>query len=254
MERVPQAGSRPRLRVATLNLWGWFGDWPARRQRLERDWGNVDADVLFVQEASTAGNEDQIVDTAETLGYPHVVRGACQSDKLGTEGLAVLSRFPLLGPRVVDLPASRPARCLLVASVELDGTTIEVATSHTVVRPVDLRARQLERILGLEATPLIVGGDFNAGPEVVAPIAAHYGLVDPLDGSGAVTWPVSRRQFIAAWTVMSGEAPLFRIVPGRIDFLLHRGLVALDAGVCAIGEPPDAYASDHAVVWTDYRL
>ena len=254
MDRVPREGSRPQLRVATLNLWGWFGDWPARRRRLERHWERVDADVLFVQEASTTGSEDQIADTADALGYPHVVRGACQSDKLGTEGLAVMSRLPLLGPRVVDLPASRPARCLLVASVEVDGTPIELATSHTVVRPAGLRELQLDRILGLEATPLIVGGDFNAGPEVVAPIVARHGLVDPLDGSGAVTWPISRRQFIAAWTVMSGEPPLFRIVPGRIDYLLHRGLVALDSGVCAIGEPPDAYASDHAAVWTDYRL
>jgi endonuclease/exonuclease/phosphatase family metal-dependent hydrolase len=253
MERLPPEGERPPLRVATLNLWGWFGDWPARLRRLERDWPRLDPDVLLVQEASTTPRQDQIADTAEALGYGHVVQGACHSDKLGTEGLAIMSRLPLLGPRVVDLPASRPARCLLVASVEVGGVAIELATSHTVVRPTDLRERQLDRILGLEATPLVVGGDFNAGPGVVGPLATRHGLTDPLDGSGAITWPISRRQFIAAWTVMSGEAPLFRIVPGRIDYLLHRGLVALDAGVCSIGDPPDAYASDHAAVWTDYR-
>ena len=254
MERLPREGERPHLRVATLNLWGWFGDWPARLRRLERHWPRLDPDVLLVQEASTTPSKDQIADTAQALGYPHVVQGACHSDKLGTEGLAIMSRRPLLGPRVVDLPTSRPSRCLLVASVEVEDAAVELATSHTVVRPAHLRERQLDRILGLAATPLVVGGDFNAGPEVVGPLAARHALVDPLDGSGAITWPISRRQFIAAWTVMSGEAPLFRIVPGRIDYLLHRGLVALDSGVCAIGEPPDAYASDHAAVWTDYRV
>jgi endonuclease/exonuclease/phosphatase family metal-dependent hydrolase len=254
MERAAPGDERPSLRVATLNLWGWFGDWPVRRRRLARHWHEVNADVLFVQEASTSGRADQIADTAEMLGYPHLVRGACQSDKMGTEGLAILSRRPLLGPRVVDLPASQPSRCLLVTSVNVEGRAVELATSHTAVRPNDLRARQLERVLGLEATPLVVGGDFNATPDVVQPIAARHGLVDPLDGSDAVTWPASRRQFIAAWTVMTGEPPLFRVVPGRIDYLLHRGLTACDAGVCPVGEPPDGYASDHAAVWVDYRI
>ncbi len=250
------AGGQPqtRLRVATLNLWGWFGDWPVRRARLGRHWSAVDADVLFVQEASTRGQHDQIAETAELLGYEHVVRGACQSDKLGSEGLAILSRLELEGPRVVDLPASRPSRCLLVSSVRVGGLPVEVATSHTSVRPADLRARQLDRILGLEATPLVVGGDFNAGPDVVTPIADRHGLLDPLADEDRPTWPVSRRQFIAAWTVVTGEAPPFRIRADRIDYLLHRGLVATSAGVCPIGDPPDGYASDHAAVWADYAV
>lgn len=243
-----------RLRVATLNLWGWFGDWPARRARLARHWGGVDTDVLFVQEASTRGEHDQITETAETLGYPYAVRGACHSDKLGSEGLAILSRLELAGPRVVDLPASRPSRCLLVASVHVDGVSVELATSHASVRPADLRERQLDRILGLEASPLVVGGDFNAGPDVVAPLADRHGLIDPLADEDQPTWPVSRRQFIAAWTVVTGEAPLFRIRPDRIDYLLHRGLVATAAGVRPLGEPPDRYASDHAAVWAEYAL
>ena len=246
--------SQARLRVATLNLWGWFGDWPARRARLARHWHGIDTDVLFVQEAATRGRHDQIAETAELLGYEHVVRGACQSDKLGSEGLAILSRLALEGPRVVDLPASRPTRCLLVATVRAGGAPVELATSHTSVRPANLRARQLDRILGLEATPLVVGGDFNAGPDVVGPIAARHGLIDPLADHDQPTWPVSRRQFIAAWTVVTGEAPLFRIRPGRIDYLLHRGLVATAAGVCPIGEPPDGYASDHAAVWAEYAV
>ena len=131
--------SQARLRVATLNLWGWFGDWPARRARLARHWHGIDTDVLFVQEASTRGQHDQIAETAELLGYEHVVRGACQSDKLGSEGLAILSRLALEGPRVVDLPASRPTRCLLVATVRAGGAPVELATSHTSVRPADLR-------------------------------------------------------------------------------------------------------------------
>ncbi len=242
------------LRVATLNLWGWFGDWPARRRRLASHWHRIDADVLLVQEASVAGREDQIAETATALGYPHCVRGACHSDKLGSEGLAILSRCELSGPRVVDLPTSSPSRCLLVATVGVNGTVVEIATSHTVVRPADLRARQLERILGLEASPLVVGGDFNAPPDVVGPMAARFGLADPLAGDERVTWPVSRRQFIAAWTHRTGEAPLFRIRPARMDYVLHRGLVACDAGICPIGEPPDGYASDHAAVWADYVI
>ena len=95
----------------------------------------------------------------------------------GQEGLAILSRAPLLETRVLALPEPRPgdARILLSALVATDGGPIWVHTTHLHYRLDDgvareqqvARDRRRDPRVGRDNTsaPQILCGDFNATPD-----------------------------------------------------------------------------------------
>ncbi len=246
------------LRVATLNLWGWFGDWPRRLHALTAAWPAVDADVLLIQEGCIQRGQDQVAQTAEVLGYPHTARGVAAPGPPGTEDVetvALLSRPPLEDVRVTVLPPSDPPRSLVAATVEWHGTSVTVATSHTVFRPPETCAAQIDAMCSVAGAPLVLGGDFNATPDVVVPMAAAHGLSDALAGAPTPTWPVCPEQFSRGWTERTGAAPTFSLTPRRLDYLVARGLEPVARGVFPVRADDDAlYASDHAAVWADFRL
>ena len=229
------------MRIATLNLWGWFGDWPARRERLRRAWDDVAADVLLVQEAAVTEGRDQVAETAEALGYAHVARAGCHHGLMGSEGLGLLAHEPLEASGVVELPASVPSRCVLTATL---CSGVQIATGHVVVGPQELRNSQIDAILAMLRGPAVVGGDFNADPHEVHDLAAAYGFADTLDGAGVPTWPTSHDQFARAWEERLGAPPAFPIEPRRVDYVLTRGVEVVRSGVRPLGDAPDRY------VWT----
>ena len=246
------------LRVATLNLWGWFDDWSRRLEALRCAWGAVDADVLLIQEGCIQHGADQVRQTAEALGYPHTARGVAAPVPPGSEDVetvALLSRPALEDVRVTVMPPSDPPRSLVAARVEWDGTAVTVATSHTVFRPLDTCRAQIDAVCALDGAPLVVGGDLNATPDVVAPLAAAHGLSDVLDGNAAATWPVCPDQFRRGWAGRTGALPHFDLAPRRLDYVLTRGLEVVRSGVFPVRADGDSlYASDHAAVWADVRV
>lgn len=241
------------MRVATLNVWGLFGDWPSRRYLLSERWGAVDADVLLLQEVCSGPGVDQAAELGEALGYAHVERAVGHRDGDVSEGVAILSRLPLAHPRVAPLPAGDPPRVVLTADV-VDGVPMRVAVTHTVVRPRAALSAQLRALGSLPGRPLVLGGDLNAGPERVHQAMRRRGLVD-LVPAGGVTWPVvPPGRWARSWQRVTGSMPAFPLTRRRIDFLLGRGVVARTAGITTIGDEESGYASDHAVVWADVAL
>jgi endonuclease/exonuclease/phosphatase family metal-dependent hydrolase len=95
----------------------------------------------------------------------------------GEEGLAILSRYPILEQRVTQLPQARPteARILLSARIGAPSGAVWFHTTHLHYRLDDGVAReeqvvaidQVIRSLGREAAdlPQILCGDFNAPPD-----------------------------------------------------------------------------------------
>ena len=246
------------LRVATLNLWGWFGDWPRRLETLTAAWPAVDADVLLIQEGCIQAGRDQVAQAAEALGYPHTARGVAAPGPPGTEDVetvAVLSRPALEDVRVTVLPPSDPPRSLVAATIDWRGTPVTVATSHTVFRPAETCHAQIDAMCSVEGTPLILGGDFNATPDVVVPVASTHGLDDALAGAPTATWPVCPDQFSRGWTDRTGAPPHFSLAPRRLDYLVSRDATVVDGGVFPVRDNGGAlYASDHAAVWADFRV
>src|SRR6185503_2796309 len=95
----------------------------------------------------------------------------------GQEGLAIISRAPLLDTRTLALPEPRPAdaRLLLSGLVSTDATPVWVHTTHLHYRLDDGVARE-KQVLAIDAAvrglgrandsaPQILCGDFNATPD-----------------------------------------------------------------------------------------
>src|SRR3712207_5639750 len=237
------------LSVGTLNLWGRWADWPGRLAALEATWPHPGPDVLLLQEVRCDGLGDQADEVADVLGYPERVSVEGHRTDDGREGIAMLSRVPLLDCRDELLPTSEPARRILVARVDLDGTAVSIACGHTVAVPEDVRAEQVRALLARTEDPLILGADLNEVPDRVAPLIADAGLEDALHGDDAATWPMCQMTFGEAWRSQIGRAPHFSLEQRRLDYLLVRGMSVLDAGVEPLRGEDGTYASDHALVW-----
>jgi endonuclease/exonuclease/phosphatase family metal-dependent hydrolase len=237
------------LTVGTLNLWGRWADWPARLAALEATWPEPSPDVLLLQEVRCDGLGDQSDEVADAVGYPERVSIEGHRTDDGREGIAIVSRVPLLDVRDELLPTSEPARRILFARVEIDGDLVSVACGHTVAVPEDVRAEQVRALLATTEDPLVLGADLNEVPDVVGPLIEEAGLEDALHGDEVATWPMCRQTFGEAWRSQIGRAPHFSLEQRRLDYLLTRGMEVLGAGVEHLRGEDGTYASDHALVW-----
>ena len=203
----------------------------------------VDPDIVMLMEVFPARQAE--LEAAFQDRLPHTA--TVQSEGVG--GVMVASRYPLV--EVVEVPVVAGARSSLVAIVDVDGTTVQVA-------PVHLRSPCLEcgdspaQRLSLEGSsraaemaavlaaldpdmPTIVGGDLNSN-ERSLPYRelTRAGFDDPQRAVGrgpGFTWPAG------------GQPVPMPVV--RIDWLLSRGLDPVAAWVAPAG-PSD----HHPVVAT----
>lgn len=247
---------RQPLRIATLNVWGRFADWSTRLERLVACFPQREPDILLLQEVVDDGATDQAAEIAEALGYEHLERALTRLESDVEEGVAIAARPLLSGARSEELPASRPARRTVVAEVELGAAPpLTIASAHTIAAPPAVRAGQVEAIVRRPEDRLVIGADLNLPPGGLARLLDGCGLRDSLDLSAEPpTWPVCRDTFSAAWEAALGHAPKFSLSPKRIDYLLSRGVEVVASGVEPLGSESAGYASDHALVWADYRF
>jgi len=247
---VPPKGGA--LRVATLNVWGLFADWPRRRELLRGRLPPLDVDVYFLQEVVCGDDRpDQLLELAELLGCPSTARVVAEArpHELEEEGVAIASRLPLRDVAVWPLPASDPPRHRLEATIDLDGVGLRLATLHAAVSPAQTRDEQIATLVCLPDSPLLVGADLNAPPATVRALVGET-FADTLAWDAAPTWPVDEAEFRRAWEEKLGEAPPGRVEPRRLDYLLVRGLNVERSGSHALGDRGH-HASDHEVVWAD---
>ncbi|CAL9539324.1 hypothetical protein SUDANB95_04164 [Actinosynnema sp. ALI-1.44] len=161
------------MRLMTWNLWWRFGPWRERHQAITRTLRDVVPDVLALQETWTEDGRSQHRLLAEELGLASV--GTASDQAPGSPGLgnAVLSRWPIVGSRVVDLSDS-PAepRTALIADIETPWGAVQVVSTHLSWRPAagSVRRRQTRLIKSRldrqepGALPPIVMGDLNCEP------------------------------------------------------------------------------------------
>lgn len=239
------------LRVATLNLWGRFSDWPRRLEVIAWAWPQIDADVLCVQEACRDEYGDQAAELAQRLGLADYAI-AMPSDR--PEGPGVVSRYPLGDIRPVLLAESSPERCLLAARLRVGGADLDVISAHTAFDPPATVRWQLREVFGYsQAEQLVIGADLNATPGKVFPLLGRYGLSEALGRKTPPSWPLDVDHFRRAWMQRVGHAPRYRILRRRLDYLMSRGLGCIDAGMVAIRHD-GIWASDHTLLWADYRI
>lgn len=168
-----RAVSRSTLKVVTWNIHAAVGlDGVRSIDRVADALRALDADVMCLQELdvgrSRSGGVDQPAALALRLGVTHVF-GAAMRDGEASYGNAILSRLPLLEPRVVALPGLRftEPRAATLASIDSPLGRVGVIATHLGLLPFD-RSRQAEALAAEVERDgehrWIVAGDFNELP------------------------------------------------------------------------------------------
>jgi endonuclease/exonuclease/phosphatase family metal-dependent hydrolase len=176
------------MKILTLNLWGVEPPLDRRLALAVRQLRALAPDVICLQEVRPLDGCDGRT-TADTLAaelgmVAHYERAvAWQAGEVGytapgQEGLAIVTRAPLLDVRVLRLPEQRPADVRILLSGHVfagDGAAVWVHTTHLHYRLDDGVAREQQvlaiddaiRALGRDRSdaPQILCGDFNATPD-----------------------------------------------------------------------------------------
>jgi endonuclease/exonuclease/phosphatase family metal-dependent hydrolase len=163
------------IKVVTLNLWG---EQPPLARRMELAVESLRAlapDVVTLQEVRQVVPTlpNQAATLAEALGMSHHFAPATPWGG-GDEGLAILSRLPIIGRDMHELPHAVPTerRILLHAAITTPRGRIEIFTTHLNYRLTDGGKRE-DQVVAADAViasvpselPKIFTGDFNATPD-----------------------------------------------------------------------------------------
>jgi endonuclease/exonuclease/phosphatase family metal-dependent hydrolase len=145
--------------VATLNIWGRSGNWPARREVLRQRLSELDVDVLGLQEVEELVQPDgtsanQAEELAAVLGF-HVAYGVsfARAQPGGVTrnfGNAVLSRFPISRSECHPLPEAErdEPRSVLFAVVDAGFAAVPVVATHLAWR-LDNSAGRVRQVVEL---------------------------------------------------------------------------------------------------------
>jgi endonuclease/exonuclease/phosphatase family metal-dependent hydrolase len=163
------------MRVVTLNLWGEQPPVQRRMAGVIDELHRLHADVIALQEVRQIPSvlPNQAETLAGALGMQHAYAAATPWGG-GDEGLAILSRHPILSHTAVELPdaTAEERRIVLIATLGTPAGTLAVGTTHLTYRLHDgeKRARQIVAAeAALAATPSelprLLCGDLNAPPD-----------------------------------------------------------------------------------------
>ncbi|MBI2394715.1 MAG: endonuclease/exonuclease/phosphatase family protein [Deltaproteobacteria bacterium] len=165
------------LRVGTLNIWNRCGPWEQRLHAIRRSVGELDLDVLGLQEvlrtAEGAEGPDQAGEIAQGYGY-EVAFGTTRDEPIRL-GNAVLSRWPIVRAQTWPLPngGTSERRSLLFAEIDAPCGRLPFFVTHLnwKLHEGHVREEQVRfladrvREVPFEGFPPIVVGDFNAEPD-----------------------------------------------------------------------------------------
>lgn len=174
---TPSSMSSDVVILATLNLWGENGPHERRLDLIAEELERLVPDVLALQEVREVPG--QLVNQAETLarrlGHAHAFAPSTTWGG-GVEGLAILSRFPILESRHRRLPHATDSEGRIMLSARLDGPRggLWVHTTHLSYRQNEGQLRE-DQVVALDeevtacivtsGEPQILAGDFNTVPE-----------------------------------------------------------------------------------------
>ncbi len=192
-------GTKERLRVMTYNVHSCIGmDGKLAPERIARVIARTRPDVVALQELDVgrarSGGMDQAHRIAHYLEMDYHFHPALHLEE-ERYGDAILTHLPLrlikAGslPTVTDKPYLEPRGALWVA-IDWHGTEIQILNTHLGLLSAE-RLAQIKALLGPEwlggcplGTPLILCGDFNAGPSSPVFRRISEGLREVQSGTG----------------------------------------------------------------------
>lgn len=162
---VPDLDPWP-LTIATYNIHGAVGcDGRFAPERIAGVLHELNADIIALQEVPLGGTKtpNVLALLQEATGYVAAEGPACDWPER-RYGNAVLSRYPILSMRAIDLSfGSREPRGALDADVDCNGNLLRVVATHLGLRPAERRdqIRRLLQVFDTEEMPVILLGDIN---------------------------------------------------------------------------------------------
>jgi endonuclease/exonuclease/phosphatase family metal-dependent hydrolase len=160
------------ITVATYNIHSCVGlDGVRDRHRVLSVLQEIGADIIGLQEVRNIGSarHEQFTFLPEAIGM-HCAAGVCSRLHRGQYGNLLLSRWPILQHRFVDLGVpGRERRGAIDAVIDIAGRPLRVIVTHLGLIP-DEQLRQVNRLAGIlreePDVPLVIMGDFNLwGPQ-----------------------------------------------------------------------------------------
>jgi endonuclease/exonuclease/phosphatase family metal-dependent hydrolase len=168
-----------KLRVLTLNVFGHFADWPARRSILIRGLADLAPDLIAFQELIVTKDYDQ---GAELLGPEYQLVHAKQRGP-DASGITIASRWPVsdicelvlhITARDDDFPCTT-----LIGEVLVPGPfgplvfvnhCPEYHPNQEYERELQIvsAARSIEKMIAERGRPVVLAGDFNADTETAS--------------------------------------------------------------------------------------
>jgi len=154
------------LTIATYNIHGAVGcDGKFSPERVADVLREISADIIALQEVPMGGSKTPNVlrQLQEATGFIAAEGPACVRPER-RYGNAVLSRYPIVSMRTIDLSfGSREPRGALDADVDCHGHLLRVVATHLGLRPAERRdqIRRLLQVFDTEEMPVILLGDIN---------------------------------------------------------------------------------------------
>ena len=163
------------MRLATWNVWGRFGEWQPRQRGIEDALCAVVPDIVCLTESWSTEDTDQSQSIGARLDLAHRLFVGDRDEGGWTSGIGVVSRWPISGHERVPLPGNDGAGVGETLYLTIDGPRGVVQLFVVMLdHPLDasgLRQAQVRQLAEFAARttrrrlPLVVCGDFNAGPD-----------------------------------------------------------------------------------------
>ncbi len=241
------------LRVVTYNIHRCIGiDRRFRLERIVEILAHYAPDVALLQEVDQGAPRSRELDLAEALaealGLPRIAFGLNVDLKRGRYGNAILSRFPIVAARNIDLTMhdSWIRRGCQHATLDLpDGRRLEVFNLHLGLsarertRQVAELSRAAEFRQALNGHPTLVGGDFNDWRSLLLPT-----FTERLGFRCATERTRGRRKVIPTYPSFSPQ--------GGLDRIYYRGVTLHSVQTSRLRLA--RLASDHLPVIADFSL
>ena len=161
------------LRIATLNLEQNHKRWPARRELIVQQWGELSPDMLALNEIYVPEQTGRWLQRAAAqrlnLKYTLLQQSKVGEDSI-TQAEGLLTRYPVIETANLDY---RSHDCVaLAARFEIEGRSLDVYVTHLIAARVEDAARQYQaqQLLNWirtrdDADFSVICGDFNAAPD-----------------------------------------------------------------------------------------
>ncbi len=150
------------MKLATYNIWNSSRGFPMREAHMIEQLQKIDADICFLQEVSSDALAQKI---QESLGYPygcfesHIGRVIEVEPWKGTEGLAILSRYPIESVEMMEyaqiVTLSMNHKQITCIHVHLPWDSV-IAQEQTIIK-------LIRKVESIPSDYQLIVGDFNCG-------------------------------------------------------------------------------------------